>query len=201
MTLSIVLIAFSWKSKTGITKETGRATDTTPDEMLEIPSTEQPPPPAPVIRSPHIIEVPDNEAVEEKIKVNLDLEENTPIETIVVRDTLQEKEESPDEILIFVEAPPQFPGGDDAMLKFIQQNLKYPPRARRMGIEGRVFIKAVIEKDGAISNAAVMKGIGAGCDEEALQIIRSFPRWIPGKQRGKPVRVRMTFPIKFRLDN
>ena len=199
LTMSMAVIAFSWRFESNTEKNQVRVTDTTPDEMLEIPSTQHLPPPIPVIRSPHIIEVPDDEEVKEDIKVNLDLEDDTPIEPVAVKQPIEEEETH--EIMTFVESPPQFPGGGEAMLKFIQQNLKYPGRARRMGIEGRVFIKAVIERDGTISGVEVMKGIGAGCDEEALQVIRSFPIWIPGKQRGKPVRVRITFPIKFTLDH
>jgi len=94
---------------------------------------------------------------------------------------------------------PEFKGGQDAFLKFAQANLSYPEKARRMGIEGRVFVKVVIEKDGSISNAEVVNGIGGGCDEEALKLFRISPKWIPGKQRGRSVRVSVTFPIKFTL--
>jgi len=104
-----------------------------------------------------------------------------------------------DEIHLFVESLPEFKDGQDAFLKFAQANLSYPEQAKRMGIEGRVFVKVVIEKDGSISNAEVVKGIGGGCGEEALKLFRISPKWIPAKQRGRPVRVSVTFPIKFTL--
>ena len=84
-------------------------------------------------------------------------------------------------------------------MKFIQKNMKYPAQARRMGIEGRVFVEFVIGKDGSISEVKAVKGIGAGCDEEAVRIIQSAPNWTPGKQRGKSVKQRMVLPITFKL--
>ena len=81
------------------------------------------------------------------------------------------------------------------------ENLRYPPRAARMGIEGRVFVEFIVEKNGSLTDINVVKAIGGGCDEEAIRVISTAPRWNPGKQRGNPVRVRMILPIMFRLVN
>ena len=84
-------------------------------------------------------------------------------------------------------------------MKFLQKNIVYPHQARRMGIEGRVFVEFVVGVDGGISQVKVLKGLGAGCDKEAMRVIQKSPKWIPGKQRGKSVRVRMVVPLKFSL--
>ena len=86
-----------------------------------------------------------------------------------------------------------------AFYEFVGKKLKYPAQARRMGIEGKVFVEFVIERDGTITDVKAIKGIGAGCDEEAVRVLQTAPKWKPGKQRGKPVRQRMVFPIAFKL--
>jgi len=100
---------------------------------------------------------------------------------------------------LVVEEMPQFPGGEQAMFKYIGKQLEYPEEAKREGIEGRVFIEFIVEKDGSISNVQVMRGIGHGCDAAAKEVIENMPDWIPGKQRGKAVRVEYRMPLKFTL--
>lgn len=104
-----------------------------------------------------------------------------------------------DMIYTIVEVMPEFEGGMDNLSNFIDERLRYPSQATRMGIEGRVFIKFVVEKDGSISNPEVIKGIGVGCDEEAIRIVKLFPKFSPGTMGGVPVRVHMVVPIKFKL--
>ena len=104
-----------------------------------------------------------------------------------------------DEIFVFVEENPQFPGGDSERLKFLQNNITYPEKAMEKGIQGTVYITFIIEKDGSVTNVKVLRGIGGGCDEEAVRVIRKMPKWIPGKQRGKVVRCQFNMPIKFTL--
>ncbi|MFM7852616.1 MAG: TonB family protein [Flammeovirgaceae bacterium] len=104
-----------------------------------------------------------------------------------------------EEKFIVVEEPATPVGGMASFYKYVGKNLRYPKLARRMGVEGKVFVQFIIEKDGSISNPIVFKGIGAGCDEEALRLIRESPKWNPGTQRGKPVRQRYTLPIIFKL--
>lgn len=98
-----------------------------------------------------------------------------------------------------VDEMPTYPGGEMAMCEYIGRNIKYPQRARENGIQGRVFVGLVIEKDGSISNVKVLKGIGDECDEEAVRVVKSMPRWKPGKNNGKLVRVSFCIPISFRL--
>ena len=98
-----------------------------------------------------------------------------------------------------VETMPTFRGGQQKLLEFIGNNVVYPKEAIDAGIEGRVFVEFYIEKDGTVCDAKVLRGIGYGCDEEALRVIGLMPKWSPGKQRGKAVRVRYTLPINFKL--
>ncbi len=104
-----------------------------------------------------------------------------------------------DEVFVVVEEQAEFPGGMDSMYAYIGENLKYPELAKEKGIEGRVFVSFIIEKDGSISNVKILRGIGGGCEEAAVEMIKNMPRWKPGKQRGKPVRFQFTLPIKFEL--
>jgi protein TonB len=85
------------------------------------------------------------------------------------------------------------------MMKFIAENVKYPAMAREAGISGNVFVSFVVNRNGEISNVKILRGIGGGCDEEAIRVVRLMPSWIPGKQNGKPVPVQFNLPIKFIL--
>lgn len=111
----------------------------------------------------------------------------------------QQKQES--DVYTEVEKMPEYPGGDDARIKFLVENIKYPAEARKNGVRGTVFVTFIVEKDGEISNVKALKGIGGGCDEEAVRVISMMPNWKPGMQKGKPVRVQFNMPIKFNLDN
>lgn len=103
------------------------------------------------------------------------------------------------EIFVVVEDMPQFPGGN--VQRWISKNVKYPILAQENGIQGKVFIQFVIEKDGSITDVKVMRGVDASLDKEAIRVVKSMPKWKPGKQRGKPVRVSYTLPINFQLSN
>lgn len=108
---------------------------------------------------------------------------------------------SNDSIFQIVEVMPEFPGGVDKMVDYLSNNIKYPEEAKEKGISGRVFINFVIEKDGSVNEAKVMRGIGGGCDEEALRVVKAMPKWKPGMMKGKPVRVSYMLPINFKLDD
>ncbi len=111
----------------------------------------------------------------------------------------QEEVKVEEEVFVVVEEQAEFPGGLDSMYAYIVKNLKYPEAAKEKGIEGRVFVQFVIEKDGSISNVKILRGIGGGCEEAAVEMIKNMPKWKPGKQRGKPVRCQFNLPIKFEL--
>ncbi|MCP9764579.1 energy transducer TonB [Lacihabitans soyangensis] len=105
-----------------------------------------------------------------------------------------------DEIFTAVEQNPEFMGGQKAMYNFINDNIKYPFEAQRNDISGRVFLKFVVEKDGSIGNVEVRQGLGYGCDEEAVRVIKLMPKWNPGSQNGKLVRVYYNMPVLFKKD-
>lgn len=200
ISLLFTVVAFEWKSYDNNDLVNLGALDADFEELQDIPITEQPPPPPPQVTPPEIIEVPDEQEIEQEIEVNLDVEvtEETVIEDVVFDEAPEE--EAADEIFQFVEDQPTPLGGMKAFYAYVGKNMKYPAQARRMGIEGKVYITFVVGKDGALTDVKVLKGIGAGCDQEAIRVLSGAPKWKPGKQRGRPVRVRMQLPIIFKLN-
>lgn len=200
-TMVVVVMAFEHKTYDDtIADLQGKNIDAF-EETMEVPPTDIPPPPPPQVQQPQVVEVPDEEEIKEEIKVNLDVEvtDQTKIEEIVV--AAAEPEEETDQVFTIVEESASPKGGMQAFYKFVADKLsgRYPPQARRMGIEGRVFVEFVVERDGSLTGVKAIKGIGAGCDELAVKVVESAPSWNPGKQRGKPVRQRYTLPIIFKL--
>ena len=104
-------------------------------------------------------------------------------------------------VFTVVEKQPEFPGGVKAMYQFLEKNIKYPSAAARSEVSGRVFLSFIITSQGKIQDVKVLKGIGFGCDEEALRVVSAFPNWIPGSQDGKPVAVKFNLPIHFQIEN
>ena len=111
----------------------------------------------------------------------------------------QNKKATNDKVYEKVEVMPEFPGGEQAMLDYVSKNIVYPQEAREKEISGRVLVSFIVEKDGSITDAKVAKGIGGGCDEEAVRVVNAMPKWKPGKQKGKPVRVSFMMPFTFKL--
>lgn len=204
LTMALVNIIIEWKSydeKNLITL--GEVSDDF-EEVYEIPQTTQPPPPKPELQHPEIVEVPDEEVIEQEIDINLDVEvtEETKIEEVRNLNIGNEEpeDEAFEEIFLVVQDQPEPYGGIAAFYEFLAENIRYPEEARRIGISGRVFVEFVVDKDGSITNAKVVKGIGGGCDEEAVRIVNKAPKWKPGLQRGRAVKVRMTVPVYFKLE-
>jgi protein TonB len=196
------LVAFEYKSyDDSALKNLGDAKDNFED-ILDVPITQQPPPPPPPppMEQPVIQEIPDEVKIEEKIDVNFDVDvkETTVIKEVAIKEVVIEEEKA-DQIFDVVETQPNPPGGMSGWNKYLSDNLKYPTQARRMGVEGTVIVVFVINTDGSIQDVEVLRGIGGGCDEEAVKIVKAAPKWEPGKQRGKPVRTRMRLPIRFKL--
>lgn len=199
VSLLLVIFAFEKKVYDEGSEVNVAASNEQFEEMMDIPQTQQPPPPPPKKVQPEIIEVPDEEEIEEDIDIDLDVEmtEETVIEEVVFDEAPEE--EKAEEVFTIVEDQPAPKGGMAAFYQYVQQKLKYPAQARRMGIEGKVFVQFVVDKDGSITEVQAVKGIGAGCDEEAVRVIQGSPKWKPGKQRGRSVKVRMILPITFKL--
>ncbi len=200
--VGLTLAAFEYKTyDDAAIKDLGDVADNFED-ILDVPITQQPPPPPPPppMEQPVIQEIPDEVKIEEKIDVNFDVDvkETTVIKEVAIKEVVIEEEKA-DVIFDVVETQPNPPGGMAGWNKYLSDNLKYPTQARRMGVEGTVIVVFVINTDGSIQDVEVLRGIGGGCDEEAVKIVKGAPKWEPGKQRGKPVRTRMRLPIRFKL--
>lgn len=113
------------------------------------------------------------------------------------------EEEEIQEAAVFkvAEEMPEFPGGPEKLLEYLNENLRYPEMARENDIQGRVYVQFVVEPDGSISNVEVIRSIGGGCDEEAVRLVQNMPKFKPGKMNGYPVRVQYTVPVKFMLND
>ncbi len=195
VSVGLMLYAFNYKQYEQSASSLGDLVIEDPVEM-DVPQTEQkvtPPPPPP----PPVLEVvADDEVIEEDEVQSTEVTQDTKIDIPVI-----EPEEGPAEPEIFtiVEEMPSFPGGDQALLEFMGKNTKYPPMARENGLQGIVVVTFVVDEKGNINNVQVLRGIGGGCDEEAIRVVKSMPPWKPGKQRGLPVRVQYNLPFRFTL--
>ncbi|MGB4959074.1 MAG: energy transducer TonB [Saprospiraceae bacterium] len=197
------------------------------EEMeVEIPRTAEPPPPPPPPPPPVIQEVPDTEIIEDQPEF---VDQSVTEESVVVAPVIEKKAAPPppppppppapveDEIFKVVEQMPRFPGCEDKktdkektecantkMLEYIYKNLKYPAIARENGVEGQVVLQFVVDKDGSITDVKIARDIGAGCGTAAEAVVLDMnnmgKKWTPGKQRGRPVRVLYTLPVKFKLE-
>ena len=169
------------------------------EEMVEITKQEeQKPQPVEVPQQSTQIEIVENEVETEDLNINAEVEQNEIIDDYIAPEVVEE-EVVETEIFQIVEEMPQFPGGDAKLLEYVATHIKYPQIARETGIQGRVFVGFVVEPDGSVSNVKILRGIGGGCDEEAMRVIKSLPKWKPGKQRGKAVRVSYQIPVLFKL--
>ncbi|MEN2282486.1 energy transducer TonB [Algoriphagus sp. SE2] len=112
---------------------------------------------------------------------------------------IQESNAQSQEVHEKVDVMPIPPGGMSGLMTFMSENLKYPSQAKEKGIEGTVVVSFVVQADGSVANPEILRGIGAGCDEEALRVVKSFPNWTPGEKDGKKVNTRMQLPVKYKL--
>jgi protein TonB len=200
ISLTIVFVAFEWKT---YEKQEDILTATGPvqidQEIVQITQQEQPEPPkAPQVTT--ILEVVgDDEIIQDEIDISIEDRPDQAAQTYVPVLVEEAPEPVAEEIFTFVEEYPEFPGGEKALYEYIKNNIRYPEVARTSGITGTVYVQFVVEKDGSISDVKVLRGIGGGCYEEAVRVVKSMPKWKPGKQRGQPVRVYYTLPIDFKL--
>jgi len=199
-TLAVVLLAFEWKTYDRVLTDLGeRDVIDIPEEMIEITRQDQPPPPpAPPPQTTQFKIVEDDVEIEDDFVIDVDVDQKTEIQAYIPP-VFEEEAVHEQEIFIVVEEPPSFPGGDEARIRFLSENIRYPQMARESGIQGTVFVTFVVERDGSVTDVRILRGIGGGCDEEAIRVIKAMPKWNPGKQRGRPVRVQFNMPIRFTL--
>ena len=169
------------------------------EEMVEITKQEEPKPqPVEVPKQTTQLEIVQDDVETEDLEINVEVQQDEVIDDYVAPEVVEE-EVVEQEIFQIVEEMPSYPGGEKALLEYVAKNIKYPQIARETGIQGRVFVGFVVEPDGSVSNVKILRGIGGGCDEEAMRVIKSLAKWKPGKQRGKAVRVSYQLPVVFKL--
>ena len=204
LALAILLFAFEWKSSTAEVNAFQTVAEVEIEEEI-IPITQQmmkpPPPPPPAPKLTDLIDiVEDDTNIDEELEIQDAEDDSENQEVPDVTDFGDYEGEDTGEAQIFqvVEDMPAFPGN---VTKWISKNVKYPVLAMENGIQGKVFVQFVIEKDGSITDVKVSRRVDASLDKEAVRVVKAMPKWKPGKQRGKPVRVSYTLPIFFQLAN
>ena len=191
--LLIVLVAFEWKSYEKVEYNLGQLNlDDMEEEIIPITQQEEKPPPPPP-PPPEIIEiVEDDVEIEDEIEIE-DTESDEDVE-------IEIEEEDDEEFFMVVENMPEFPGGDLGLMKYIQKNVKYPAIAKEYNITGKVYVSFIVDKKGSVTNVKIVRGVDRNLDAEAMRVVKSLPKYKPGKQRGKSVRVMFTIPINFTLN-
>ena len=199
--LSLVYVALEWTERE-VTKHEIADTEFLFEEEVEIQQTSQetpPPPPPPAVQEVEVLNVVEDNVETESIEVNTEDDKETEV-VIAAPVEAQQEEEEEEVVFVIVESMPEFPGGQQALFKFLSENVKYPVIAQENGIQGRVICQFVVNKDGSIVDVEVVRSGGdPSLDKEAIRVIKSMPKWKPGKQLGKPVRVKYTVPVNFKL--
>jgi len=201
--LGVILLAFEWTTKPSSANSLGQIqTQEVEEEIIPITRQEEvkPPPPPPPPKVVEVLNIVDDD-VELDEELDIDDTEADDETFINVAPIIQTKEEEEEETKVFfiVEEMPEFPGGELALRKYIANSIKYPVIAQENGIQGKVYITFVVDRDGSVSSAQVARSVDPSLDKEAMRVVTKLPKWKPGKQRGKPVRVSYTVPINFVL--
>ena len=204
--LAVLFVGFEWSTKdVMVVYETEQVKDVIAEEEIEITRQENTPPPPPPPAAPAVAEVltvvdDDVELADVEIASSEDdasvAQQETYVAPVVEE---EEEEEAAQQIFTVVEKQPEFPGGMAELMKFLAKSIKYPVIAQENGIQGRVVCSFVVNRDGSIVDIQVMRGVDPSLDKEAVRVIGTMPKWKPGEQRGKPVRVRFILPVQFRL--
>ncbi|WP_106829763.1 energy transducer TonB [Parabacteroides pacaensis] len=202
--LAILFVAFEWSTRDiQVAKDEGVG-DIIAEEEIEITRPEDvppplPPPPTPIVVDELNVVEDDIEVADAEIMSSDDSQDAAQVQNYTPPAVVEEEEEDSNHVFAVVEEMPEFPGGETALMQYINKGIKYPVIAQENGIQGRVVVSFVINKDGKVVEAQVMRGVDPSLDKEALRVIGTLPAWKPGKQRGKPVRVKYTVPVLFRL--
>lgn len=201
--LAFMFVAFEWTRDIKI-DTSGRIVENVFEQDMEIPLTRQPevtpPPPPQVTPINDVLTIIDDDATAEE--TNFASSEETGEDVVIkhIPVTVDEEVVVEDEIFVIVEENPQFPdGGTAGLLQYLGKNIKYPTIPQENGTQGRVTVQFVVNKDGSIVDVKVIRGVDPYLDKEAVRVISTMPKWIPGKQRGVPVRCKFTVPVTFKL--
>jgi protein TonB len=200
--LGLTLAAFEWSSKPNMENTLGELADVDLEEEI-IPITRQqevkppPPPPPPKVSEVLNIVQDDVDIDDELIVEDAEADQNMQIDIVEFQ---QEEEVADEEVFFIVEDMPSFQGkGQEGFREWIAKNLRYPEIAAENGISGKVYVQFAVNSKGQVVDAVVVRGVDPALDKEAIRVVMSSPKWTPGRQRGKPVKVQFTFPINFVL--
>ncbi|HOO83449.1 MAG TPA: energy transducer TonB [Prolixibacteraceae bacterium] len=202
ISLGIVFTAFNINDSVKSADTLGELTvQAIEDEVIPITRQETPPPPPPP-PPPKVVEI--LTIIDDDVELDEEFEfESTEADDATIIDAVpvitEEEPEEDTEVFVIVEDMPEFPGGELALRQWISNNVKYPVIAAENGVQGKVYVTFVVDRDGSVTNARIARGVDPSLDQEALRVVNNLPKWKPGKQRGKPVRVSYTVPINFQL--
>ena len=201
--LAFMFVAFEWTRDVRV-DTSGRITENVFEQDMEIPLTRQPevtpPPPPQVTPINDVLTIIDDDDTAEE--TNFASSEETGEDVVIKHIPVAVDEEVvvEDDIFVIVEENPQFPdGGTAGLLQYLGKNIKYPTIPQENATQGRVTVQFVVNKDGSIVDVKVIRGVDPYLDKEAVRVISTMPKWIPGKQRGVPVRCKFTVPVTFKL--
>ncbi len=201
--LSVMLIAFEWTT-VDVEINLGLVDQEMEVEEEIIPITRQdeikPPDPPPAPQVTDILNIVDDDVeLDDDLEIlDTEMQQDFEIDYAQMTDYVDEDREE-GEIFIIVEEMPEFPGGQQALTEYLASSIRYPVIAQENGIQGRVYIQFVVNQDGAVTNATILRGVDPSLDREALRVVEAMPKWKPGRQRNRPVRVSYTVPINFVL--
>lgn len=208
LVLAAMFVCFEWTERDKKIDLSDAVQDIIVEEEI-VPITQQedklPPPPPEAPSVVEEIKVVDNDTQMEESSITSTEETNQAVEvppvTVKKEEPKVEVEEAEDEQTIFqvVENQPEFPGGQSALMQYLSKNIKYPTISQENGVQGRVVVQFVVNKDGSIVDPVVARSVDPYLDKEAIRVVTTMPKWKPGMQRGKPVRVRYTLPVAFKL--
>ena len=203
LALAVMFIAFEWSERDKVINiDSGLSEVVFEEEMIPITEQEEqkaPPPPPEAPKAEEIIEIAENDADVEETTIQASDETDKAVEVKYVPVEVEEEEVEEQQIFQVVEEMPEFPGGMGECMKWLGKNMKYPTISQENGVQGRVIVQFVVNRDGSIVDPVVVRGVDPYLDKEALRVIQMMPKWKPGKQRGKAVRVKYTVPVMFRL--
>ena len=201
--LAAMFVAFEWtKRDVVITAGSGIVDVPFEEEMVPITQQEEPkqaPPPPEAPKVEEVLQIADNDANVQESTIQSNEDKGQAVEIRYVPEVVEEEEVEEQQIFQVVEEMPEFPGGMAECLKFLAKNIKYPTIAQENGVQGRVIVQFVVNQDGSIVDPVVVRSVDPYLDKEALRVIKMMPKWKPGKQRGKAVRVKYTVPVTFKL--
>lgn len=202
--LGITLVAFEWTTKPSKADSLGTMVSQEVEEEI-IPITREqevkPPPPPPPPKVVEVLNIVDDDVeIDDELEIeDSEADDETVIDVQPLIEAAEEEEDELGKIFLIVEEPAEFPGGTRALYKYISNNVKYPVIAQENGVQGRVYVKFVVNELGQVSDAQILRGVDISLDKEALRVVNSLPNFKPGKQRGKPVKVYYNAQISFQL--